>query len=300
MASRREAIDRSQQLMERAEAAAARQIAQAYNAARRELIATLIEGWTGAETLTPAEASDLLRRLGLLEQIDRRLAELERTFGLVLRDVIVASEDRGLAAVRRDLALLPAEMRPSVDLFARINTQLVERFLPVALDEAQLATAALRSQLRRELQAGLIQGEAFPRLVRRLMTVSEPSVFRNGRTSAERAVRRLVITAENAARHEHIGQARAEMPELRRQAVAVVASNTTATCLHVHGQIVDVDQPFDLGGYEPQFTQFMMYPAFHWNCRTAVTAWHPRFESGGLNTANMERSAQAELRKRRN
>lgn len=298
MATRRRIVDRNQALMESAEARAAREVAAAYNQARRDLLGALLDRWIGTSELTPSEAQGLARRLGLLRAIDERLAELERETGAILRNVVVASEERALEVISRELSDLPPGIRQDLTPFTRINTQMVERFLPVALDEMQLAANALRSQLRREIQTGLIQGESFEKLVSRLMTTSEPSTFRNGRTSAERAVRRLVITAENAARDAFIAQAQRDIPELKRQVVATIGSRTTETCLRAHGQVRGIDEPFDLSG-EPKFASQMMHPAFHWNCRTAVAAWHPRFESGGLNTANMERSAQAELRKRR-
>lgn len=299
MPTRAETLLRNQLAMERAEAQAARRVARAYNQARRELLANLLERWIGPGTLRPEEAVDLARRLGLLQAINARLLELEREVGLILRDVVIDGEERALAAVGREMALLPASLRGDLAAFTRINHVMVERFLPLALDEVRLAQGALTGVLRRELQAGLLQGEEFPKLAARLLA-TKGSEWSKGLTSAERAARRLVIHAENAARSEFIKQAAEGIPELKRQAVAHVGSRTTQTCLHVHGQIVGVDEPFDLGGHEPQFARRMMHTPFHWNCRTAIAAWHPRFESGGLNTANMQAQARAELKRRQN
>lgn len=295
--TRGETLLRNQMLMERAEEQAARQVAKAYAQARRELLADLLTRWVGPGTLRPQDAVELLRNLGLLQAIDARLAELERQVGAGLRGVLVDAEERALAAVQREMALLPSSLRRDLSAFTRINEAMIERFLPLALDDLRLGSGALAGVLRRELQAGLLQGEGFPALVQRLMAV-EGSEWRRGEASAERAARRLVIHAENAARTEFIKQAAVGIPELKRQAVAHVGSNTTATCLHVHGQIVGVDEPFDLGGYEPQFARKMMHTPFHWNCRTAIAAWHPTFEGGGLNTANMRAKAQAEIKRR--
>lgn len=299
--SRSRALDLNQLAMERAETVAARAVAAAYNQARRELLATLLEQWVGPGTLTPQAARELALRLGLLEQIDARLRQLEQETGVILRGVLVDAEERALESVRREMAVLPRTITEGLAPFTRINTAMVERFLPVALDEAQLATGALRLVLRREIQVGLAQGEAFPHLVGRLLRANAPgegtAVFRNGAASAERAARRMVIQAENAAKQEFIGQVKRQVPEVRKQAVAVISGNTTDCCLRVHGQIVDVDQPFELTG-TPRFADRLMHSPFHWGCRTAITMWHPRFESGGLTTANMTTSAQAELRKR--
>ncbi len=290
-------LTRNQTAMERAEVATARQVAAAYNQARRELLTDLITRWIGPGTLKPQDALDLARRLGLLQAIDGRLAQLERETGAILRSVVVDAEERALLAVQRELALLPPEMRRDLSAFTRLNTQMIERFVPIALEDAQTAMGALSGALRRELQAGLLQGEDFPNLVARLMATNEPSAWRNGAVSAERLTRRLVIHAENAARTEYIQQAAKGIPDLKRQAVAVVAGNTTDCCLRVHGQVVGVNEPFSLSG-EPRFADSMMYPPFHWNCRTAAAAWHPRFEAGGLTTDKMQKQAQAELKRR--
>ena len=296
MPSRADVLLRNQLAMERAEATVARLVAAAYRQARRELLTELITRWIGPGTLQPQEALDLVRRLGLLQAIDTRLAQLERETGAILRDVVTAAEERALVAVGREMELLPANLRPDLSAFTRINAPMIERFVPLALEDMQMATAALRGVLRRELQSGLLQGEGFPELVARLLKV-EGSEWRNGEVSAERLARRLVIHAENAARTEYIQQAAVGIPELKRQAVASIQANTTDCCLRAHGQVVGPDEPFTLTG-TPRFAREMMYPPFHWNCRSAAVAWHPRFEGGGLNTANMKSSAQAELKRR--
>ncbi len=289
-------LSRNQALMERAETVTARQVAAAYNQARRELLTDLITRWIGPGTLRPEDALTLARQLGLLQAIDQRLLQLERQAGAILRGVVNDAEERALEAIGREMALLPGNLRRDLSAFTRINTALVERFVPIALGDLQMATTALSGVLRRELQAGLLQGESFPNLVARLMKV-DGSEWSKGALSAERLARRLVIHAENAARTEFIQQAAVGIPELKRQAVAVVASNTTDCCLRVHGQVVGVDEPFRLTG-EPRFASEMMHPPFHWNCRTAAAAWHPRFEAGGLTTVNMQASAKAELKRR--
>ena len=67
---RPDVMARNQLLMERAETSAARQVAAAYNQARRELLTELITRWIGPGTLRPEEALDLARQLGILQAID--------------------------------------------------------------------------------------------------------------------------------------------------------------------------------------------------------------------------------------
>ncbi len=54
-----------------------------------------------------------------------------------------------------------------------------------------------------------------------------------------------------------------------RQAVAQVDSDTTRTCLNVHGQIVGLNKKFHLTG-TPRYADDMHKPPFHRGCRTAI------------------------------
>lgn len=297
-------LARHQTATDRAEEREARRVAAAYRKARQEILDRLISQWTGTETLTPAQSADLVRRLGLLQQIDTRLQALEQELGVIVRDIVTTSSEQAIEQIRQQLALLPAELRAENMLtFAQINTRMIERFVPVAFADMQLGARALSLQLQRELQTGLLQGESFDVLVRRLMASSASPgaggqpVWRNGEVSAERAIRRTVITAENSAKNEAIAEVQRQIPEVRKQAIAAIGRTTTDCCLRVHGQIVGVSEPFVLTG-TPRFADRMMAPSFHWNCRTSVAMYHPAFERGGLTTAGMVKSAQAELKKR--
>lgn len=295
---RRQAVDRNLFFLETEEMRAARQVAQAYNQSRRELVRVLLERWLDSgKALTPGQAVDLLRRMAILGQVDANLLALERELGVILRDVVQAQDEAALKAVRREMAALPKGVVDIVT-FSRVETQLIERFVPIAMADLELGTQAVRLQLRRELQSGLIQGESFPDLVRRLFNESEPSVWRNGRLSTERMVRRTVIHANNAAKQGFLEQAQRDLPEIQKQAVASIGPRTTDCCLAVHGQIQPLDKPFKLTA-KPRFADEMMHPGFHWNCRTSITMWHPAFEQGGFTTESMLESAKAEKRRRR-
>lgn len=298
--ARRAAIDRSQHIIETAEVQAARALAAAYNQARRELLDAMLQMWSrlqaGALAPTPERILQLIRQMGMLGQIDTRLRQLETDTGLILRGVVVDASERGLDAIQRELGTLPADVRQAMRPFSLIDTALVERFLPLALDEAHLATGSLANMLRRELQVGILQGESFPALVQRMLGADQ-SVWVRGRVSAELGVRRMVIHANNAAKLDYLRQARRDIPELRKQVVASIQSNTTETCLRAHGQVRLLDENFELTG-EPRFADAMMHTPFHWNCRSAIAAWHPIFERGGMTTSSMRDDAAAELRRR--
>lgn len=303
MPSRRQILDRNLILLEREEAAAARRVAAAYNQARREIIANLIDRWPG-QVLTPGQAEQALRQLGLLEQIDARMRQLESELGVVLRDVVTSSSELAVEQIRREIDGLPPTFRPDAitQMFGQIDTRMVERFVPVALRDVQLGTRATSLTLQRELQVGLIQGQSFPSLVRRLMAATPtgegPAVWANGQLSAERHVRRTVITANNASHQEAIRETAAQVPEVKKQWIAAIGKNTTDCCLRAHGQIVAVDAMFELTG-TPRFADRLLHPPGHWSCRSTSTMYHPLFEQS-LSTESLRQDARAEIQRREN
>lgn len=295
-------MERNQLLLETAEERAAREVAQVYSQARSELLDLLISRWTGTSTLSPLQNLDLLRRLGLLQAIDARLAELEQKTGRILGGIVNHNSELAVEQIMRELALLPAELRPDLTHFALLDPATIEQFTGVVVGELPGITAAASVALKREIQNGLIQGQSFPEMVRRVMRVQPggegPAVWNNSRLSAERLVRRTVITANNQSKQGAMAAInRGGNVKIQKQAVATIGPRTTRCCLRVHGQIRDVDKPFDLTA-EPHFARQMMTPAFHWFCRTSVAMYHPVFEQGNMTTASMRASAAAELNRR--
>ena len=65
----------------------------------------------------------------------------------------------------------------------------------------------------------------------------------------------------------------------QKQAVAALDARTTDCCLRVHGQVVELDEPFHLTG-TPRFADDMDWPAFHWYCRTSGVLYQPEFDDG--------------------
>jgi hypothetical protein len=82
----------------------------------------------------------------------------------------------------------------------------------------------------------------------------------------------------------------------RRQAVATISKRTTQCCLNVHGQIVDLDKPFQLSG-TPRYADELMHAPFHHRCRT-VEALVPASGGDDALTTTMRAAARAELRAR--
>ncbi len=82
----------------------------------------------------------------------------------------------------------------------------------------------------------------------------------------------------------------------QRQAVAALDERTTDCCLHVHGQVVELRQPFHLTG-TPRFSEYQQDPPFHWYCRTSVCLVAREFADDVL-SVQMRDAAQAELQAR--
>jgi hypothetical protein len=61
-----------------------------------------------------------------------------------------------------------------------------------------------------------------------------------------------------------------EAPILNKAAIAVIDKVTTETCIKVDGQVQALDEPFDLDGWQPAFSDEMMFPPFHHFCRTGI------------------------------
>lgn len=301
MPSREAVVARSASALETAEQRAARQVAAAYNQARQELIARLLDGWTATGVLSPDDAARFLRQSGLLQQVDARLQQLEREVGITLRGIVTASSERAIDSIQRELALLPPSIRGGFDgtTFGTINERVIEQFVPVAMADWRGLTTSMSSNLQRELQTGLIQGEAYPNLVRRLLSQApgEGAVFPRAQTSAELATRRLVVAAENGAKQASIAEVSKQIPDIQKQALAAVGFNTTDCCLRVHGQIQSVDAPFELVG-TPRFANQLMIPPFHHRCRTGIVMYHPVFEES-MPTSKVKDAAEQELQRRR-
>lgn len=137
MPSRKEILESNQLRIETAEERAARAVAGAYNRARGELVSSLISSWTGPDTLSPAQALDLMRQLSLIGQIDSRVKALEGEVGGILRGVVSSVTELAIEQIGRELGLLPRELRPDISRFAMLDTALIERFIPVVMGDIQ-------------------------------------------------------------------------------------------------------------------------------------------------------------------
>jgi hypothetical protein len=290
--------------LDRLESATIADLADLYVEARRELLGIIQERRDAVAATWRVGDDDralsraLARDYTLYEQIDQRLGVLRDAAGSTIEDqqgrVVDHAQDLG----REQLDVVAQGLNLAIVFnMALINFDAVEIGLEEALASLAQDQVALAQTLKSGLRLGLLQGEKFEDLVKRLLA-QDASVFSRGATSAELAARRTVITAENASRDLIYDAYAEDVPGLQKQAIAEIAGNTTDCCLRVHGQIRDLDKPYDLTG-TPRFSDAMMYPAFHWNCRTSSAPYHAEFERGSsLTTPTMVSRAQAEIARR--
>ena len=161
---------------------------------------------------------------------------------------------------------------------------------------------ALEAGLRAEAERLRMQGEdvdaAAARLTGKGAEDGRASVWSLGMVRAAAAWSLAVWGWTNAAVHMGLVAVDEQTTEvMKRQAIAALDERTTDCCLHVHGQIVAMDEPFRLTG-TPRFADRMMRAPFHWHCRTGLSLWHPSLEEVGVPTSEMRAAARAELEAR--
>lgn len=82
--------------------------------------------------------------------------------------------------------------------------------------------------------------------------------------------------------------------EFKKQAIATIDDRTTDCCLRAHGQIQDIDDPFELTG-TPRYADEVQDPPFHWYCRTSEALYNEAFERFGVTTEKMRDMARLEM-----
>jgi hypothetical protein len=275
----------------------ARSVLGAYQGTRRELVVRILDWFeSGGGVSSPAEARRLATDMSLVREIDGAMGDLEADLGGLMRTSATKAQENALELASRELTLYMREFGISPRRLAidRASVAIIESVVQQVPGMLATTRAALTADLRR----GLISGESFPQLVRSVLELDledRASAFRRGQTSMELFARRSVIEANNASRNGVYQDAEELIPGLQKQAIAVINDRTTETCLRVHGQIREIDEPYHLTG-TPRFSDEELYPPFHFRCRSSSVAYHADFEeAGGLTTDAMREAAQEAL-----
>jgi hypothetical protein len=297
-------IIRLQRRVIRLEDESAERIKDAFDRARRELVDLLMERYQRLGSDPDAAAvRELARDVGLIRTIEQRLEELGQQNGLVIRESLSESQQLGLRVADRELEKLAARLSINVSPFTGIDPQL-PAMVEAIMKQVDSLSERYRINLTNELMTSLIRGDDFRTIIQRLLA-AEPgpegvSLTRRTKNEADLLARKVVIEANNASRQLIYEEARSSIEDLKKQAMAVIQPDrTTQTCLKVHGQIQEIDQPYILTG-KPRFARKIMYPPFHWRCRTSSVAYHPQFEeTSKLTTEDMREAAKEELERRK-
>lgn len=291
-------LNASERAVLRKENSLVKAIYEAFDRARKEILAELADAYAklGPNPDT-ATIQRLANDLALANTIRRRMTMLEAEFSELMLTNLRSVVDDTTKNVLSEIRVLAENLGISVyggwelDPVVQVSVQAVVEQVPAV-------TAPIAANLLAEMRTSLARGDRMADIAKRALA-RDGSIFSRGLTSAELFARRAVIQANTNARLYGMQQAKQQVPELKKQAVAAISSKTTKLCLRVHGQIQDIDKPFELARGEPApFQRKMMGPPFHWNCRTSVVPYHPKFESGNMKTSDMKSAAAAELKKR--
>ena len=127
----------------------------------------------------------------------------------------------------------------------------------------------------RAITESIIQGESLKDMAKRIgketgETCAE-TLLRNARTAH--------TGAENAGRLEGMRQAESKGIKLKKQWIATLDSHTRDTHADLDGQIVDIDQPFEIDGMTIMYPgdPNCEWPEMVWNCRCTMVEVDPEF-----------------------
>lgn len=160
----------------------------------------------------------------------------------------------------------------------------------------------LQAQLQVELNRLRAAGEATDTVIERLLdeelTAGRVSTWRQGTNTMQNQGQRDIWSAGTATTgmYYQAGQSISGQ-RWKHQAIAAIDERTTDCCLRVHGQIKDLNDPFELRG-TPRFADRIQHPPFHFYCRTAEGLYVEEFEAFGITTETMRSAAQAEIEAR--
>ena len=270
-------VNQQQAALLRQENALAKQIAEAYEAARLALLADFTERFQAmGENPEPAAIRQMATNLNLIRAIENRLALLGREMEGILTGGLQEVGQDGFEAARVQIDMMAAALGIELPRFA-VDPNLELTIAP-AIEQVPGLVSTMQSRVTATLRESLASGDRFS-TISQTVYGKHQGIWPNGKSSAELMVRRAVIQVNNNARMLFYEQAKKSIPGLKKQAIAAIQPDrTTETCRRVHEQIKELDQPFETTGKEA-FSRWQMQPPFHWICRTTVVAYHDAFTS---------------------
>ena len=164
--------------------------------------------------------------------------------------------------------------------FTVINAQTVELLqhskapvLPVLAQNGKKASAWMQKRIRREITAGIMQGESIDKMAKRLRNVSSMT-----RAASIRSARTACTCAENAGRQMTYEEAAKQGLELRKQWLCTVDSRTRSSHASLDGETVTYNEKFSNGLRYPGDPRGSASEVY--NCRCTMVTVDPEGEDG--------------------
>lgn len=123
--------------------------------------------------------------------------------------------------------------------------------------------------ISKQVTSGILQGESIPKIAKRL----QKDIFKTDSVGAIRAARTSMTNAQNAGRQDSYEAAAKLGIKVRKMWIATKDSRTRDEHLAADGEIVDYDEPFDVGGEDLMFPADGSMGASGWNlynCRCSM------------------------------
>jgi SPP1 gp7 family putative phage head morphogenesis protein len=255
-----------------------KELIKAYSLSLKEIrgyMAEVYEKYGTPDGLPYSEMQRYNRMKSLEEQIKKILFELTgknaKTLEQTLKDIYELSYySTGFA--------LESESQVKLS-YAMINKEVVNQSVQNPIsgltlnDRLEKNRIELIYRVRQEITQGLILGESYQKIAKRLKDTFEGDVKKSIRVAQTEAHR-----IKNTARYESLQHAQAKGIELKKVWVSTLDKKTRDRHRSLDGQKVDVDQPFKSGGAEAMYPSGFGVASQDVNCRCTFISVLDGFE----------------------
>ena len=134
-----------------------------------------------------------------------------------------------------------------------------------------------KGNINRQISQGIIQGESLDDIAKRLQTVTTMN-----RNQSLTNARTMMTGAQNAGRLESMKRAQDMGVKVKKKWLATLDGHTRRSHRRLDGQVVDIDEPFKIGGYSIEYPgDSSARPEMVYNCRCTMTTEIEDFPNEG-------------------
>lgn len=225
-----------------------------------------------------ADKMTIGRLAGYRREIDRAIELFATKLDRGLRVGLVEAAGMARRHVFDEIRVFQAgigERYVALNIRASVVLSRAEKLL-VSQYESSIARYSehLRGRISKVLADGALKNATIDGLTKEL--AGTKGLVRAESYQVERIARTEYLRAHNIGRHEAAREARKVLPDLKRRWDATLDSRVCVLCEAAHGQVAELDEPFDVDGEE------IMTPPAHPNCRCAEIpyreAWAKEFD----------------------